>query len=255
MSSKKQGTLWAAFGRQRQPPAKRQKLQDADDVSVPRRKQSTPSEAPAEDADAGTLTDADLLSSQEDALGAEERGAAASLVMQVEGGESDSVKTTEWSHVQLKTQEIRQPKDKLKLNERKEIMDSVHGLMTFEPICMEIIDTLQFQRLRSLHQLGAANYVYIGATHSRFEHCLGVAYLAEKMMESIRSHQPWLPITKEDILCIKIAGLCHDLGHGPFSHVFDGLFLDQLRKKKLISQSFKWSHEQGSVDMFDFLLA
>ncbi|KAE8957110.1 hypothetical protein PR002_g31274, partial [Phytophthora rubi] len=228
MSSKKQGTLWAAFGRQRQPPAKRQKLQDADDVSVPRRKQSTPSEAPAEDADA---------------------------VMQVEGGESDSVKTTEWSHVQLKTQEIRQPKDKLKLNERKEIMDSVHGLMTFEPICMEIIDTLQFQRLRSLHQLGAANYVYIGATHSRFEHCLGVAYLAEKMMESIRSHQPWLPITKEDILCIKIAGLCHDLGHGPFSHVFDGLFLDQLRKKKLISQSFKWSHEQGSVDMFDFLLA
>ncbi|KAE8955762.1 hypothetical protein PF005_g32292, partial [Phytophthora fragariae] len=75
------------------------------------------------------------------------------------------------------------------------------------------------------------------------------------MMESIRSHQPWLPITKEDVLCIKIAGLCHDLGHGPFSHVFDGLFLDQLRKKKLISQSFKWSHEQGSVDMFDFLLA
>ncbi|KAE9270694.1 hypothetical protein PF008_g30550, partial [Phytophthora fragariae] len=127
MSSKKQGTLWAAFGRQRQPPAKRQKLQDADDVSVPRRKQSTPSEAPAEDADA---------------------------VMQVDGAES---KTAEWSHVQLKTQEIRQQKDKLKLNERKEIMDSVHGLMTFEPICMEIIDTLQFQRLRSLHQLGAAN--------------------------------------------------------------------------------------------------
>ncbi|EGZ05483.1 hypothetical protein PHYSODRAFT_566508 [Phytophthora sojae] len=127
--------------------------------------------------------------------------------------------------------------------------------MTFEPICMRIIDTLQFQRLRNLHQLGPASFVYIGATHSRFEHCLGVAYLAEKMMESIRSHQPWLPITNEDILCIKIAGLCHDLGHGPFSHVFDGLFLDQLRKKKLISESFKWSHEQGSVDMFDFLLA
>lgn len=81
-----------------------------------------------------------------------------------------------------------------------------------------------------------------------------MAYFAEKMIESIRSHQPWLPITKEDVTCIKIAGLCHDLGHGPFSHVFDGLFLDQLRKKKLIDESFKWSHEQGSVDMFDFLL-
>ncbi|OWY96448.1 hypothetical protein PHMEG_00033281 [Phytophthora megakarya] len=135
------------------------------------------------------------------------------------------------------------------------IKDCVHGLMTFEPICMRIIDTLQFQRLRNLHQLGPANFVYIGATHTRFEHCLGVAYFAEKMIESIRSHQPWLPITKEDITCIKIAGLCHDLGHGPFSHVFDGLFLDQLRKKKLIDESFKWSHEKGSVDMFDYLLA
>ncbi|CAI5726258.1 unnamed protein product [Peronospora destructor] len=91
-----------------------------------------------------------------------------------------------------------------KLNERKEIKDSVHGLMTFEPICMRIIDTLQFQRLRNLHQLGAANFVYIGATHSRFEHCVGVAYFAEKMIESIRSHQPWLLITKEDVNDISV---------------------------------------------------
>ncbi|CAI5734493.1 unnamed protein product [Peronospora destructor] len=115
--------------------------------------------------------------------------------------------------------------------------------MTFEPICMRIVDTLQVEMvtivltrgyssivLRNLHQLGAANFVYIGATHSRFEHCLGVAYLAEKMIKSIRSHQP-------------------------FSHVFDGLFLDQLRKKNIIDEAFKWSHEQGSVDMFDFLLS
>ncbi|POM64902.1 Hypothetical protein PHPALM_19505, partial [Phytophthora palmivora] len=63
-----------------------------------------------------------------------------------------------------------------KLHERKvamKIKDCVHGFMTFEPVCMRIIDTLQFQRLRNLHQLGPASYVYIGATHSRFEHCLG----------------------------------------------------------------------------------
>lgn len=113
---------------------------------------------------------------------------------------------------------------------------------------------MQFQRLRNLHQLGAANYVYIGATHSRFEHCLGVAYLAEKMVESIRFHQPWLQITDTDILCIKIAGLCHDLGHGPFSHVFDGIFIKTLKRQKLVSESFKWTHEQGSLDMLDHLL-
>ncbi|KAF1777040.1 HD domain [Phytophthora cactorum] len=221
--SKKQDTLWTAFGRQRQPPAKRQKLQtlEESDTSVSRRKQRGKSSG--DDADAGTLTDADLLSSQEDALSAEGPS---------EEGD-DCVVTMK--QVEQKTQET--PSDKLKLNERKEvggaclllqftlvqIKDSVHGLMTFEPICMRIIDTLQFQRLRNLHQLGAANFVYIGATHSRFEHCLGVAYLAEKMIESIRSHQPWLPIAKEDVTCIKIAALCHDLGHGPFSHVFDGI--------------------------------
>lgn len=162
-----------------------------------------------------------------------------------------------------------------------QIKDDVHGLIEFEPICMRIIDTLQvrrsfarylcqdastcvltlgswwlqFQRLRNLHQLGAANFVYIGATHSRFEHCLGVAYLAETMVESIRAHQPWLAITSLDVLCIKIAGLCHDLGHGPFSHVFDGIFIKALKKHRLVSDTFAWTHEQGSLDMLDHLLA
>ncbi|KAG6956541.1 hypothetical protein JG688_00011366 [Phytophthora aleatoria] len=251
--SKKQDTLWTAFGRQRQPPAKRQKLQtlEESDTSVSRRKQR--GESSGDDADAGTLTDADLLSSQEDALSAEGPSVCdADALVAIETRKRATTAVVTMKQVEQKTQET--PSDKLKLNERKEIKDSVHGLMTFEPICMRIIDTLQFQRLRNLHQLGAANFVYIGATHSRFEHCLGVAYLAEKMIESIRSHQPWLPIAKEDVTCIKIAALCHDLGHGPFSHVFDGLLLEQLQKKRLIPTTFKWSHEQGSVDMFSYLL-
>lgn len=74
------------------------------------------------------------------------------------------------------------------------------------------------------------------------------------MVENIRKHQPWLQITETDVLCVKIAGLCHDLGHGPFSHVFDGTFLAQLRQKKVVNESFRWAHEQGSVDMLDHLL-
>ncbi|KAE8961205.1 hypothetical protein PR003_g31205, partial [Phytophthora rubi] len=224
----------------RKPPTKREKIE----AGVKLRR--TSSDGSSSD-DFGGMTDA--FSSQE----APTLGSPDSPTNAEEKKRASEMSKTWTSGLVEGTMEI--PERSVKLHERKSIMDCVHGLMTFEPICMRIIDTLQFQRLRNLHQLGPASFVYIGATHSRFEHCLGVAYLAEKMMESIRSHQPWLPIIKEDVLCIKIAGLCHDLGHGPFSHVFDGLFLDQLRKKKLISQSFKWSHEQGSVDMFDFLLA
>lgn len=218
---KRQDSLWSAFARQRQ--QKRLKtldeaqLEDTDGVA--RRKR------PADCDSDGTVTDAELPSSQEDA------DALSSLL-------ADTQK-------ELKPQ---------RLTLRKEIKDSVHGLMTFEPLCMRIIDTLQFQRLRNLHQLGAANFVYVGATHSRFEHCLGVAYLAEKMLESIRLHQPWLQITTEDILCVKVAGLCHDLGHGPFSHVFDGVFLELMKREKLVRNDVKWTHEQGSVDMLEFLL-
>uniref|UniRef100_M4BQJ5 HD/PDEase domain-containing protein n=1 Tax=Hyaloperonospora arabidopsidis (strain Emoy2) TaxID=559515 RepID=M4BQJ5_HYAAE len=228
--SRKQDTLWTAFRRQQQPCKKRHKVQmalDETETSVARRKLR------------------DVVVDRNEADGAEMETTSAVVVVEEDEDEG-------W---EPQTQET--PMETFKLNERKEIKDSVHGLMTFEPICMRIIDTLQargFQRLRNLHQLGAANFVYIGATHSRFEHCLGVAHLAQKMIESIRSHQPWLSVTVQDVTCIKVAGLCHDLGHGPFSHVFDGLFLDQLRKQKLVDASFEWSHEQGSVDMFDFLL-
>lgn len=75
------------------------------------------------------------------------------------------------------------------------------------------------------------------------------------MVENIRAQQPWLGIRVRDVLCVKIAGLCHDLGHGPFSHVFDGIFIKQLRRNKLVSDSFQWTHEQGSLDMLDYLLA
>uniref|UniRef100_A0A672K0V8 HD domain-containing protein n=1 Tax=Sinocyclocheilus grahami TaxID=75366 RepID=A0A672K0V8_SINGR len=91
--------------------------------------------------------------------------------------------------------------------------------------------------LRHIKQLGGTYLVYPGASHNRFEHSLGVAYLAGRLVKVLHNNQPELKITKQDFLCVQIAGLCHDLGHGPFSHVFDGLVIPQ--------------HEQMSVLMFD----
>ena len=94
---------------------------------------------------------------------------------------------------------------------------------------LAFLDTPQMQRLRGLNQLGLSNYVYIPATHTRFEHSLGVAHLAQTLCENLRRRQPKLEITAKDVVCVKLAGLLHDLGHGPFSHLYDGELRKQLK--------------------------
>ncbi len=59
-----------------------------------------------------------------------------------------------------------------------------------------------------------------------------VAYLAGEFVENISRCQPELYISPSDVLCVKIAGLCHDLGHGPFSHMFDGDFIPKATGSK-----------------------
>ncbi|KAK0136108.1 Deoxynucleoside triphosphate triphosphohydrolase SAMHD1 [Merluccius polli] len=126
--------------------------------------------------------------------------------------------------------------------------DPIHGHIKIHPLLIKIIDTSQFQRLRNLKQLGGAYYVFPGASHNRFEHSLGVAHLAGSLVEVLKERQPKLGITTRDILCVKIAGLCHDLGHGPFSHLFDKKFIPKARP------GFKWKHETASLAMFDHLV-
>jgi len=91
------------------------------------------------------------------------------------------------------------------------------GYVQFEPELVLIINTRCFQRLRHIKQTGVAHYVFPGATHTRFEHSLAVAYLAEKMVNTLETKQS-LGLNP---LVFKLAGLCHDLGHGPLSHAFD----------------------------------
>uniref|UniRef100_A0A3Q4H9Z8 Deoxynucleoside triphosphate triphosphohydrolase SAMHD1 n=1 Tax=Neolamprologus brichardi TaxID=32507 RepID=A0A3Q4H9Z8_NEOBR len=107
--------------------------------------------------------------------------------------------------------------------------DPIHGHVALHPLLIKIIDTPQFQRLRNIKQLGGTYFVFPGASHNRFEHSLGVGYLAGRLVKALNERQPELLISRRDILCVQIAGLCHDLGHGPFSHMFDGVFIPKAR--------------------------
>lgn len=131
--------------------------------------------------------------------------------------------------------------------EGKVFNDCVHGHIELDPLCVAIIDTPQFQRLRHIKQLGGCYYVFSGASHNRFEHSIGVCFLAGQLIETLKFKQPELNITDREVLCVKIAGLCHDLGHGPFSHLFD-LFMHKAAPHRT-SQ-----HEELSKRMFDHLL-
>ncbi|NXH23582.1 SAMH1 triphosphohydrolase, partial [Myiagra hebetior] len=126
--------------------------------------------------------------------------------------------------------------------------DPIHGHIEMHPLLVRIIDTPQFQRLRYIKQLGGTYFVFPGASHNRFEHSLGVGYLAGYLVRTLKERQPELDITQRDILCVEIAGLCHDLGHGPFSHMFDGRFIPLTRP------DLKWKHETASVQMFEHLV-
>ncbi|XP_071777150.1 deoxynucleoside triphosphate triphosphohydrolase SAMHD1-like [Centroberyx gerrardi] len=127
--------------------------------------------------------------------------------------------------------------------------DPIHGHVEMHPLLIRIIDTPQFQRLRNLKQLGGTYYVFPGASHNRFEHSIGVGYLAGQLVQALNDRQPELLISRRDILCVQIAGLCHDLGHGPFSHMFDGMFIRKARP------GIKWKHETASLAMFDYLVS
>ncbi|TYH25483.1 hypothetical protein ES288_A03G172700v1 [Gossypium darwinii] len=131
----------------------------------------------------------------------------------------------------------------------KHIHDNVHGNIYLDPFFLQFVDTEQFQRLRELKQLGLTHMVYPGAVHSRFEHSLGVYWLAGEAVHTVQGHQgSEINIERNDIRTVKLAGLLHDVGHGPFSHLFEREFLPR------VLNGSEWSHEDMSVKMIDYIV-
>lgn len=101
-------------------------------------------------------------------------------------------------------------------SKKKFIRDSVYGDITLDGFELRIMDMPQFQRLRRIKQLGLISLIYPGATHTRFEHCIGTMNLGSKLSEE-------LELTPDEIELVRTSALLHDVGHGPFSHVSEGV--------------------------------
>jgi hypothetical protein len=106
----------------------------------------------------------------------------------------------------------------------KVIRDPIHGYIELDALTMALIDSSPMQRLRRISQLGLSNLVYPGANHTRFEHSLGVMHLAGMLTARIDT------VSREEKEELRVAALLHDLGHGPFSHVTEGLVKHYTRQ-------------------------
>ncbi len=107
-----------------------------------------------------------------------------------------------------------------------EIRDPIHGYIFASAVEREVIDTEIFQRLRRIRQLAGCFLVYPGGQHSRFEHSIGAMYLAGKAGAILESRK-YLHFDREDSLQLRLAALLHDVGHGPFSHMFEEVMAER----------------------------
>src|SRR6186713_1595393 len=106
----------------------------------------------------------------------------------------------------------------------KIIRDPVHDVIAFrmdrptDALLFSLINASEFQRLRRIRQLGMAHLAYPGADHSRYSHSLGVMETARKILAQLKQSTR---VDEGDETACVVAALLHDLGHGPFSHVFE----------------------------------
>lgn len=116
------------------------------------------------------------------------------------------------------------------LQTAKIVNDPVHGFIRLPAgRVLKALEHPVVQRLRRLSQLGLAQFVYPGATHTRFLHALGVMHLADEALSTL--HRKGVKLSTETWEAVLLAALLHDIGHGPFSHSLEGLLFPQSHEE------------------------
>src|SRR5208337_2006815 len=129
-----------------------------------------------------------------------------------------------------------------------EIRDPIHVFVRLDNRERDILDSRPFQRLRHIHQLAMTYLVYPGATHRRFEHSLGVMELAGRVFDVVTKEINLYSDSAREVVprndlpywrrVVRMAALCHDIGHLPFSHAAE---------KDLLPVG--WDHERISIEL------
>ena len=138
-----------------------------------------------------------------------------------------------------------------------EVQDLIHGTIVLSPVCAAFARHRWFRRLKRVQQLGTGSYVFPQATHTRWEHSLGTCHLAQQLVRALQ--QGGAPIEPWEAEAVALAALLHDIGHGPFSHIFDRFvtplpleheqrsqllmrhMYDELQVTELTPQQLKWA--------------
>lgn len=117
-------------------------------------------------------------------------------------------------------------------SKHKILNDPIHGFINIPSgLLFKIVEHKYFQRLRRISQLGLTNFVYPGATHSRFQHSLGATYLMSLAIDVIRSKSH--EITEVEAEAAMAAILLHDIGHGPFSHTLENSIVSNISHENI----------------------
>ncbi len=133
------------------------------------------------------------------------------------------------------------------INRDQRILDPIHGLITFDHrdetdrLAWTLLNLASLQRLRRIKQLGFAEFVFPGATHSRFSHSVGVFHMARRLTK-VMARQLGEKFNPQRAQAAQIAALLHDIGHGPFSHAFETSEARRLKQKQK-------SHEQWTIEI------
>jgi uncharacterized protein len=136
-----------------------------------------------------------------------------------------------------------------------EVRDALHVFVDFDDDERRIIDSLPFQRLRNVHQLALTHMVYPGGSHKRFEHSLGVMHLAGRIYDVITRPDKVSDAVRSDVpepaqndhgywrTAVRMAALCHDMGHLPFSHAAEEELLPDGADHELLTWQIVHSEE------------